>query len=169
MNKYWKLSFNRKSVGDLVSVVFFFASVLVQVGSGVGVQVASDQVNSWASVILAVLSGIGFMRNTHTGTSSPKETNVSSESTSDGLDLGDKLARVAVPTLAVMSALSKTDRGKEARKYVDTQLQAHGFHFTTETIAGLVEKAYQDYKATGGDNHAPVVTPPADEGTDEDE
>lgn len=165
----WKLSFNRKSLGDLVSVVFFFASILVQVGNGLGVQVASNQVDAWTSAILVILSALGLMKNTHTGTSSLKETNVSSESTSDGLDLGDKLARVAVPTLAVMSALSKTDRGKEARKYVDTQLQAHGFHFTTETVAGLVEKAYQDYKATGGDNHAPVVTPPADEGTDEDE
>lgn len=167
--KKWKLSFNRKSLGDLVSVVFFFASILVQVGNGLGLQVAGDQVDAWASAILVILSALGLMRNTHTGTSTPQTANVSSESTSDGLDLGDKLASVAVPALAVMSALSKTDRGKEARKYVDGQLQAHGFHFSTETVAGLVEKAYQDYKASGGDNHEPVVTPPADEGTDEDE
>lgn len=173
--KKWKLSFNKESKGDLAAAVFFCAGVLVLVGNGLGFQVAGDQIDAWAAVILQVAGGFGFMRNTSTGSSEPQQTNASSVDVSKGLDLGHKLADIAVPTMAVLSALSKTDRGKEAERYVNVQLKKHGFDFDAQTITGLVEKAYQAYKVSGGDNHEPLVTSAPieviepDEGTDQDD
>ena len=74
------------------------------------------------------------------------------------LELGLKFANVIVPELAVLAALSKSDRKKEAIRFVNAQLKSNGFPLEATTISGLVEKAYQAYKAAGGDNHAPVVT-----------
>ncbi|QHB51272.1 hypothetical protein GQR93_03035 [Lentilactobacillus hilgardii] len=75
------------------------------------------------------------------------------------LELGLKLANVIVPELAVLAALSKSDRKKEAIRFVNDQLKANGFDLDYQVIAGLVEKAYQAYKATGADNHFAPITP----------
>lgn len=79
------------------------------------------------------------------------------------LELGLKLANVIVPELAVLAALSKSDRKKEAMRFVNDQLKDNGFDLDYQVIAGLVEKAYQAYKQTGGDNHAPIESPAANE------
>lgn len=76
-----------------------------------------------------------------------------------GLEVGLNLANMIVPEMAVMAGLSKSDRKKEAIRFVNDQLTANGFDLDIQTISGLVEKAYQAYKVAGGDNHAPVVTP----------
>ncbi|RRG03977.1 MAG: hypothetical protein DUD34_03575 [Lactobacillus sp.] len=75
------------------------------------------------------------------------------------LELGLKLANVIVPELAVLAALSKSDRKKEAMRFVNDQLKANGLDLDYQVIAGLVEKAYQAYKATAADNHFAPVTP----------
>ena len=75
------------------------------------------------------------------------------------LEVGLNLANTIVPEMAVMAGLSKSDRKQEAMRFVNAQLTANGFDLDAQTIAGLVEKAYQAYKVAGGDNHAPVVTP----------
>ena len=85
----WKLSFNRSSAADIASAVFFVAGVLVMVGNGLGFQVASDQVDSWASAIIMVLSALGFSRNT-TGTSVSGKTNVTSGDASQATEKGVK-------------------------------------------------------------------------------
>jgi hypothetical protein len=83
------------------------------------------------------------------------------------LELGLKFANVIVPELAVLAALSKSDRKKEAIRFVNAQLKANGFSLDVATISGLVEKAYQAYKAAGGDNHfAPVTPAPSETETD---
>lgn len=175
MSKKFKLSFNKESKADMLSAFFVAAGILVIVGNGLGYTVSSDQIDAWAAVILQIIGGLGLARNTSTSSSEPQRANVSSVDVSKGLDLGHKLADIAVPSMAVLSALSKTDRGKEAERYVNNELKKHGFNFDTQTITGLVEKAYQAYKVSGGDNHAPLVTPaPTEviepsEGTNEDD
>ncbi|MCT3589304.1 hypothetical protein EFS21_01555 [Levilactobacillus brevis] len=74
------------------------------------------------------------------------------------LEVGLNLANTIVPEMAVMAGLSKSDRKQEAIRFVNAQLTANGFDLDAQTISGLVEKAYQAYKVSGGDNHAPVVT-----------
>jgi len=154
-----KLSFNKQSKGDILSAVAVVAGVIVTVLSSVGVTISTDQISSWSSVILSVGGIFGLLRDTTTGTSSTQQTNASSERASQALNLGLKLADTVVPELAVIVGLSKTDRKKEAIRYVNTNLSKLGFDINSETAAGLVEKAYQTYKVSGGDNHAPVVTP----------
>ncbi|WP_334427256.1 MULTISPECIES: hypothetical protein [unclassified Levilactobacillus] len=89
------------------------------------------------------------------------------------LEIGSKLADAVVPEMAVMAGLSKTDRKKEAIRFVGTQLTAKGFDVDPSVVSSLVEQSYQAYKAAGGDNHEPKVTPaPTEvveptEGTDE--
>jgi hypothetical protein len=84
-----------------------------------------------------------------------------------GLEVGLNLANTIVPEMAVMAGLSKSDRKKEAIRFVNTQLKANGFNLDVQTISGLVEKAYQAYKAAGGDNHfAPVTPAPSETETD---
>jgi len=75
-----------------------------------------------------------------------------------GLELGEKLADTIVPEMAVMAGLSKSDRKKEAVRFVNANLTSQGFNFDDQTLLGLVEKAYQAYKQTGGDNHMPKTT-----------
>ncbi len=75
------------------------------------------------------------------------------------LEVGLKFANAVVPELAVMVSLSKSDRKKEAVRFVGAQLTANGFDVDTQTIEALVEQAYQAYKAAGGDNHFAPVTP----------
>lgn len=89
------------------------------------------------------------------------------------LEIGSKLADAVVPEMAVMAGLSKTDRKKEAIRFVGVQLAAKGFDVDSSVVSSLVEQSYQAYKVAGGDNHAPKATPvpteviePA-EGTDE--
>lgn len=76
-----------------------------------------------------------------------------------GLEVGLNLANTIVPEMAVMAGLSKSDRKKEAIRFVNDQLTANGFNLDVQTISGLVEKAYQAYKVAGGDNHAPIAVP----------
>lgn len=94
MNKMWKLSFNKKSAGDIASAVFFVAGILVMVGNGLGFQVASDQVDSWASAIIMMASALGLSRNT-TGTSSSQVSNVSSVDASKVIKNGGKASEDA--------------------------------------------------------------------------
>lgn len=79
--------------------------------------------------------------------------------TKQALEVGLQLANTIVPEMAVMAGLSKSDRKKEAIRFVNTQLTANGFDLDAEVISGLVEKAYQAYKVSGGDNHAPISVP----------
>lgn len=75
------------------------------------------------------------------------------------LELGLKFANAIVPEMAVLEALSKSDRKKEAMRFVNEQLQKNGFALDYQTISALIEQSYQAYKGTKGDNHAPKVTP----------
>lgn len=75
------------------------------------------------------------------------------------LELGLRFANVIVPEMAVIAGLSKSDRKKEAMRFVNAQLTANGFDLDVQTISGFVEKAYQAYKVAGGDNHAPISVP----------
>lgn len=76
-----------------------------------------------------------------------------------GLEVGLNLANTIVPELAVMAGLSLSDRKKKAIRFVNYELTANGFDLDVQTISGLVEKAYQAYKVSGGDNHAPISVP----------
>ncbi|MHA6973945.1 hypothetical protein [Levilactobacillus brevis] len=76
-----------------------------------------------------------------------------------GLEVGLNLANTIVPEMAVMAGLSLSDRKKETIRFVNAQLTANGFNLDIQTISGLVEKAYQAYKVSGGDNHAPISVP----------
>lgn len=76
-----------------------------------------------------------------------------------GLEVGLELSNAIVPEMAVMAGLSKTDRKKEAIRFVGEQLTAKGFSLDPAVVSSLVEQAYQAYKAVGGDNHAPAITP----------
>lgn len=75
------------------------------------------------------------------------------------LEVGQSLADAIVPEMAIMVALSKSDRRTEAIRFVDTKLAERGLDLDLDTIAALVEKAYQAHKVSGADNHAPNVTP----------
>jgi len=75
------------------------------------------------------------------------------------LEIGSKLADAVVPEMAVMAGLSKTDRKKEAVRFVGGQLTAKGFDVDPAVVSSLVEQSYQAYKVAGGDNHAPKITP----------
>lgn len=79
------------------------------------------------------------------------------------LELGLKFADTIVPEMAVMEALSKSDRKKEAMRFVNAQLKANGFDLDIQTVAGLVEKAYQAYKHAGGDTHFSKPVPAPDD------
>jgi len=85
------------------------------------------------------------------------------------LEVGEKLADAVVPEMAVMTGLSKTDRKKEAMRFVRGQLAAKGFDIDPAVVSSLVEKAYQAYKVAGGDNHEPKVTPAPTEAITPDE
>ena len=76
-----------------------------------------------------------------------------------GLEVGLNLANIIVPEMAVMAGLSKSGKKKESMRFVNAQLTDDGFDLNVQTISGLVEKAYQAYKISGGDNHVPAVTP----------
>jgi imidazole glycerol phosphate synthase subunit HisF len=74
-----------------------------------------------------------------------------------GLQLADQLAAVIVPEMAVMAGLSKSDRKKEALRFLADKLSANGFKVSEETLTATIEKAYQEYKhVTQGDNHLPT-------------
>lgn len=175
MSKKFKLSFNKKSATDILSVVFVLAGVLVVVGNGLGFTVSSDQIDSWAAVILQIVGGLGLTRNTATGTSSPQKANVSSDDVLKVLDLGAQLASTAVSELAVNSDLTKQERKNAGVKQVVGNLSDLGLKLDVKTVAGLVERAYQLYKASGGKSVDATVTPAPtevinpEEGEDSDE
>mgnify|MGYP004703138135 CR=1 FL=1 len=75
------------------------------------------------------------------------------------LIIGLNFANMIVPEIAVLTGLSLSDRKQEAMRFVNAQLTANGFDLDAQTIAGLVEKAHQAYKAASGDNHAPISVP----------
>lgn len=159
MSKKFKLSFNKKSATDILSVVFVLAGVLVVVGNGLGFTVSSDQIDSWAAVILQVVGGLGLTRNTSTGTSSTQKVNVSSDDALKVLDLGSKLASTVVSELAVNPNLTKQERKSAGIKQVLSNLGDLGLKLDTKTVSGLVERAYQLYKASGGKSVDTTVTP----------
>ncbi|MEN2368492.1 phage holin, LLH family [Levilactobacillus brevis] len=175
MSNKFKLSFNKRSATDILSVVFVLAGVLVVVGNGLGFTVSSDQIDSWAAIILQIVGGLGLARNTSTGTSSPQKVNVSSDDALKVLDLGAQLASTAVSELAVNPDLTKQERKKVGVKQVLGNLSDLGLKLDTKTVAGLVERAYQFYEASGGKSVDVTVTPAPtevinpEEGEDSDE
>ncbi|AVK60264.1 hypothetical protein C5Z25_00070 [Lactobacillus sp. CBA3605] len=66
MNKV-KLSFNKKSVADITSVIFIVASGIVTLGTALGYTLpgaTSDTINAWVSAITLILGSGGLLRNT---------------------------------------------------------------------------------------------------------
>ncbi|MGP9051384.1 hypothetical protein [Lactiplantibacillus plantarum] len=66
MNKL-KLSFNKKSVADITSVIFIIASGIVTLGTALGYTLpgaTSDNINAWVSAITLILGSSGLLRNT---------------------------------------------------------------------------------------------------------
>lgn len=164
-----KLSFNKKSKADILSAVFIAAGILVVVGNGLGFTVSSDQIDSWAAVILQVLGGLGLVRNTSTGTSSTQQANVSSEDVSDAIELAQKFANAAVPELSVNAGITKAERKKSGIQQVLSSLAQAGLNLDPKIVAGIVEQAYQLYKASGGTSLDVVKTPIPDDEADHDE
>ncbi|WP_283680460.1 hypothetical protein [Lentilactobacillus sp. Marseille-Q4993] len=78
--------------------------------------------------------------------------------TKQSLELGLKFADAIVPEMAILESLSKSDRKKEAIRFVNNQLKSNGLDIDISAVSGLVEQAYQAYKIKGGDNHAPKST-----------
>lgn len=168
MNKI-KLSFNKKSKGDLLAVVFFVAGILVLVGNGLGYTISNEQVSSWVGLIFQVLGGLGFMRDTTTGTSQPQSTNVSSEDVSNAIELAQKFANAAVSELSVNSEITKSERKKSGIHQVLDNLARTGLSLDPKIVAGVIERAYQLYKASGGTSVDVVETPIPDDESDVDE
>lgn len=159
MSKKFKLSFNKKSATDVLSVVFVLAGVLVVVGNGLGFTVSSDQIDSWAAVILQVVGGLGLTRNTSATSPVSQKVNVSSNDALKVIDLGAQLASTAVSELAVNPDLTKQERKNAGVKQVLGNLSDLGLKLDAKTVAGLVERAYQFYKASGGKSVDTTVTP----------
>jgi len=164
-----KLSFNKNSKGDLLAVVFFVASVLVLVGNGLGYTISNEQVSTWAALVLQVLGGLGLVRNTSTGASSTQQANVSSEDVSDAIELAQKFANAAVPELSVNAGITKAERKKSGIQQVLSSLAQAGLNLDPKIVAGIVEQAYQLYKASGGTSLDVVKTPIPDDEADHDE
>lgn len=164
-----KLSFNKKSKGDLLAVVFFVAGVLVLVGNGLGYTVSGDKIDTWAALILQILGGAGFMRNTSTDTSPSNQVNVSSKDVSEAIELAQKFANAAVSQLAINSGLTKGDRKKSGVQQVLTNLAKVGMNLDPQIVAGVVERAYQLYKSSGGKSVDVVSTPEPEEDGDDNE
>lgn len=168
-----KLSFNKKSKADIVSAIFVAAGILVVVGNGLGFTVSSDQIDSWAAVILQILGGLGLARNTNTGTSQSQTANVSAESVSNTLDLAQKLASAAVSEQSVNMGLTKAERKKAGIQQVLSGLADIGLTLDSKTVAGIVERAYQLYRASGGTSldvmKVPAPVEDEDEGASDDE
>lgn len=162
MSKF-KLSFNKRSKADILSVFFVTAGILVVVGNGLGFTVSSDQIDSWAAVILQIIGALGLTRNTSTGTSSPQLVSVSSEDVSNAIELAQKFANAAVSELAVNADLTKDERKKSGVQQVLTSLTKVGLNLDPKTVAGLVERAYQLYKSSGGKSVDVAITPAPDE------
>ncbi|MBQ0836113.1 hypothetical protein KBP51_06480 [Lactiplantibacillus pentosus] len=62
-----KLSFNKKSVADITSVIFIIASGIVTLGTALGYTLpgaTSDSINAWVSAITLILGSGGLLRNT---------------------------------------------------------------------------------------------------------
>lgn len=163
MNKF-KLSFNRRSVMDIISAVLILGAVGLGIGNYFGWNVTTDQVESLIKSVAIILGFFGLSVDTTSGTSTAGKLNVSSESVSEALKLGQEFASVAVPELAVNSGLTKRERKNAGISQVSSKLEQSGHHLDLDTIAGLVERAYQLYKASGGTSVDTTITPmPADE------
>lgn len=162
-----KLSFNAKSKADIVSAIFVAAGILVVVGNGLGFTVSSDQIDSWAAVILQILGGLGLVRNTSTGTPQSRTANVSPTDASNTLDLAQKLASAAVSEQSVNSGLTKAERKKAGIQQVLNGLADIGLSLDSKTVAGIVERAYQLYRASGGTSLDVMETPAPVEDEDE--
>lgn len=170
-----KLSFNKNSKADILSVFFVATGILVVVGNGLGFTVSSNQIDSWAAVILQVLGGLGLVRNTSTGTSQSQQVNVSSENASNTIELAQKFANAAVSELSVNAGITKAERKKSGIQQVLANLAQTGLSLDPKIVAGIVERAYQLYKASGGtsldvaETPIPDDEPEPDEGADTDE
>lgn len=150
MSKKFKLSFNKHSTVDILSAVLILAIVVLGFFNSFGLNITSDQVEDLIKSVGLVLGFFGLFLNTNSGTSTAQKVNVSSESVQEALKLGQELASVAVPELAVNSDLTKEERKKAGIHQVLNGLAETGRHLDAKTVAGLVERAYQLYKASGG-------------------
>ena len=170
--KKFKLSFNKHSTIDILSAVLILAIVVLGFLNYFGLNITSNQVEDLIKSVGLIFGFFGLFLNTSTGTSSSQMVNVSSESVQEALKLGQELASVAVPELAVNSGLTKRERKNAGISQVSSKLEQSGHHLNLDTIAGLVERAYQLYKASGGTSVDTTITPmptDEDEGGGEDE
>lgn len=168
MNKI-KLSFNKKSKGDILSVIAVGAGVIVTVLSSMGVTISTDEISSISSLILYVGGGLGLMRNTSTGTSQSQGANVSSMDASKTFDLAHEFASAGVSEQAVNPGLTKAERKKAVIQQVLSGLEALGRSLDAKTVAGIVERAYQMYLASGGKSLDVTQTPAPTEVIEPDE
>lgn len=171
MSKF-KLSFSKHSAVDILSAVLILAIVVLGFFNYFGLNITSEQVEDLIKSVGLILGFFGLILNTNSDTYTASKLNVSSESVSEALKLGQELASVAVPELAVNSGLTKRERKNAGISQVSSKLNQLGHHLDLDTIAGLVERAYQLYKASGGTSVDTTVTPmptDEDEGGGEDE
>lgn len=92
MNKI-KLSFNKKSVTDIASVIFVLASFIVTLMTAFGFKLPGDTstaINAWVSAITLIAGSGGLLRNTATATSPSDTANGASKGASEGPKKGDK-------------------------------------------------------------------------------
>lgn len=165
--KKFRLSFNKKSAVDIISAVLILAVVALGFANYFGLNITSDQVESLIKSVGLILGFFGLSLNTSTGTSQFADVNVSSESMSQAFKFGQEFASAVVPEAAVNSGLTKADRKKYGVQQVLSNLAQAGLHLDPQTVAGLVERAYQLYKASGGKSVDVATTPyPDDEESD---
>lgn len=86
-----KLSFNKQSTVDIVSVVFILASFIVTLLTAFGFKLSGDTstaINAWVSAITLIAGSGGLLRNTSTVNNQPKVTNAASKSASQAVQKG---------------------------------------------------------------------------------
>ncbi|WP_341778581.1 phage holin [Levilactobacillus sp. HBUAS70063] len=130
--------------------------------------IKSDDLNYWVSTgftgAVAIWNALS-----HSGvtTSLSQKTNVSSVDASNTLDLAQKLASAAVSEQSVNSGLTKAERKKAGIQQVLNGLADIGLSLDSKTVAGIVERAYQLYRASGGTSLDVTETPAPVEDEDE--
>lgn len=80
--KNLKLSFNKKSAGDIASSIFIIASGIVMLGTAFGLKVPGDvnaSINAWVSVLTLIAGSGGLLRNTTPEETAPKKEDDKSE------------------------------------------------------------------------------------------
>ncbi|VDG23647.1 hypothetical protein [Lactiplantibacillus mudanjiangensis] len=84
--KSLKLSFNKESVADIVSVIFIIASFIVTLGNAMGLTipgVTSDSINAWVSAITLIVGSGGLIRDTSSSNSTQNKEDKASETPKD--------------------------------------------------------------------------------------